>query len=122
MYPSIQPITYLYRLSLVLFHLLICILHHLQFRYIHLQAVAIQFRFQDRSKPDHLHLPDGRSLYICSRTLQYLKVQGSRERILQECRTVFYFLLLIQHRTICHMSQNCFLSLQLHRIRYLLLL
>ena len=67
---------------------------------------------------DRLHLPDDRSLYICSRTQQDHLIPGIRVRILPEYRTVSYFLLSVLHQTTFRMSLNWHADRQLHQTHH----
>ena len=100
---SVLPKADLCHLSSVLFHLPDDILLRKHCPYTPLQAVAILHQSQGRSMQDHLHLPDDRSLYTCSRTLQSHLKQGIHGQILTEYRTVSCSLLSALHRTIFRM-------------------
>ena len=99
MYLSVLPKADLCHLSSVLFHLPDDILLRKHCPYTLLQAVAILHRSQGRYMQDHLHLPDDRSLYTCSRTLQSHLKQGIHGRILPEYRTASCSLLSLLRST-----------------------
>ena len=107
MYLSVLPKADLCRLSSMLFHLPDDILLRRHCPYTPLQAVAILHQSQGRSMRDHPHLPDDRSLYTCSRTLQSHLKQEIHGRILPEYRTVSCSLLSVLHRTIFLYNIHC---------------
>ena len=86
-----------------------------------LLLMAIQLRSLDRSMQVHLRLLDGRSLCICSRIPLHRIILRIHVQILLGCRTVSYFLRIIQHRTIFHKFWNRILSQLLRQILFLLL-